>query len=135
MEEEPAKHCLECGDEIAYGKRSDSKFCCEHCRQRWHNRNRNGMYRLKERYDRILEKNYQILLGLFESQVRSIERSRIMAMGFRPEFATTAVHSRSSMLMTCYDITYRMSEQKIFFIEKRGTRSEPRQEKNAAWDF
>ncbi len=118
MEEELHKRCLECGDEIAYGKRSDSKFCCTHCRQNWHNRNRNKMHRIKERYDRILEKNYQILLELIESNIHSIDRSRIIAMGFRPEYASKAIHSRSSMLMSCYDISYRMSEQKIFFIDK-----------------
>ncbi len=117
-DEEPIHHCLECGDEIAYGKRSDSKFCCPHCRQEWHNRNRNQLYRIKERYDRILEKNYQILLSLYESRTYSIARTLIVEMGFRPEYATTAVHSRSSMMMSCYDITYRMSEQKIFFIQK-----------------
>lgn len=119
MEDEVLKnHCLECGDEIAYGKRSDSKFCCDACRQTWHNRNRNRMYRIKERVDRILENNYKILLRLYESHTYSIARPLAEEMGFRPEFATTAIHSRTSMMMSCYDITYRMSDQKIFFIKK-----------------
>ena len=118
VDEEVKNHCLECGDEIAYGKRSDSKFCCPHCRQSWHNRNRNNMYRIKEKYDRILENNYRILLQLYESHTYSVALPLLVEMGFRPEYATTAIHSRSSMMMSCYDITYRMSEQKIFFIKK-----------------
>ena len=119
MEDEDFKnHCLECGDEIAYGKRSDSKFCCPHCRQSWHNRNRSNMYRIKEKYDRIMENNYRILLHLYESHTYSIALPLLVEMGFRPEYATTAIHSRSSMMMSCYDINYRMSEQKIFFIKK-----------------
>ena len=119
MEDEVLKnHCLECGDEIAYGKRSDSKFCCDACRQTWHNRHRNQMYRVKEKVDRILENNYRILLRLYESHTYSVALPLLKEMGFQPEYATTSIHSRSSMMMSCYDITYRMSEQKIFFIKK-----------------
>lgn len=120
MEEEGylISHCLECGDEIAYGKRSDSKFCCDRCRHRWHYRNRWGMLRSKERQDRCLEKNYEILLSVYESGLRSIDLPQLTAMGFRSEFASTVVRGRTSLLMTCYDFSYKMSETKIFGIRK-----------------
>ena len=111
-------HCLECGDELAYGKRSDSKFCSDRCRHRWHYRSRMGMLRSKERHDRCLEKNYEILLGIYESGVRSIELPQLMSMGFRSEYACTVIRGRTSMLMTCYDICYKMSETKVFGIRK-----------------
>ncbi len=120
MEEEGffISHCLECGDEIAYGKRSDSKFCCDRCRHRWHYRSRVGMLRSKERQERCLEKNYEILLSIYESGLRSIDLPKLTAMGFRSEFASTVVRGRTSLLMTCYDISYKMSDTKVFGIRK-----------------
>ena len=27
--------CLECGNRISYGSRTDRKFCCDKCKNRW----------------------------------------------------------------------------------------------------
>ena len=50
--------CLECGDRIEYG-RQDKKFCCEECKNRYHNRQarRSRVFRL--RVMSALEKNYR----------------------------------------------------------------------------
>ncbi|MBQ1208849.1 MAG: hypothetical protein IIX64_00020 [Bacteroidales bacterium] len=110
--------CLECGDEISYGKRSDSKFCCDRCRCRWHNRHMQGKRRQKEKAERIMEKNHQILIDLLEKGENSIDLLQIKNQGFRPEYASTVLKGRTSMTMSCYNISYKMTEQKIFGIKK-----------------
>ena len=65
-----------------------------------------------------LEKNYEILLSIYESGLRSIDLPKLTAMGFRSEFASTVVRGRTSLLMTCYDISYKMSDTKVFGIRK-----------------
>ena len=122
----PVSHCLECGDEIAYGKRCDCKFCSDSCKNRWHNRNAQGMRHYREKCDRVLEKNHRILSELIEQGVTTLELPELLSKGFKPEYATTALRGRTSLLMSCYDIHYRMTGQKIFSIGRMERRTTPK---------
>ena len=91
MEEDKVKRgtvCLECGDEIRYG-RSDKKFCCEECKNRWHNRQSQGSRHFRQKVTSALEKNYIILDALRKTTLRGIPVSDMESMGFRREFFTS----------------------------------------------
>ena len=113
-----SSHCLECGDEIAYGKRSGSKFCSDRCKNRYHNRAVSAMRHFREKSDRALEKNHRILEELLEEGVNTMDLSLLLSQGFQAEYVTSVIRGRSSLTMSCYDIQYRMTGQKIFGIRR-----------------
>lgn len=114
----PASHCLECGDEIAYGKRSDSKFCSDRCKNRYHNRAVSGMRHFREKTDRALEKNHRILDRLLKAGIGTADLSWLLSQGFQAEYVTSVIRGRTSLTISCYDIQYRMTGQKVFGIQR-----------------
>ena len=68
--------CLECGDEIRYG-RKDKKFCSNTCKNRYHNEiqhySRSSRLRILGAFDR----NYSILEKLLRLNIRTISAQRM----------------------------------------------------------
>ena len=104
--------CLECGDPLPYG-RGDRKFCCEGCKNRYHNREAR-QYRV--RYARtvgILEKNHDILRHLVRIGVRSISKAELVQLGYRPDFVTACSREPRRTVCRCFDIVFRSTETRI----------------------
>lgn len=116
IEEEHPK-CLECGDEISYG-RSDKKFCSDECRNRHHNTYHRSCRNYKRKVAAILDKNYEILENLVNSGVKAVWVSEIIAMGYNPAYVTSyKKHGRRSMCH-CYDICYIATDNRMTSIAK-----------------
>ena len=115
IEERPK--CLECGDEISYG-RSDKKFCSEECRNRHHNTHHRSCRNYKRKVAAILDRNYEILESLVNAGVKAVWLSEIIAMGYNPAYVTSyRKHGRRSMCH-CYDICYIATDNRMTSIAK-----------------
>lgn len=111
-------HCLECGTPLAWGSRSDKKFCCDQCKYTYHNRNRVYRHQCKTKVNNILERNYKILSDLVKMEIDQIPVAQAVSMGFSPSFGTSFAHIGTYIEYTCYDIAYRASATKIFNIHR-----------------
>lgn len=65
IEKAPKHRCLECGEEIDYG-RINKKFCCTKCKNDFHNKRLQHAHAVKARVQNVLEKNYAILERLLK---------------------------------------------------------------------
>ena len=109
--------CLECGDEIRYG-RSDKKFCCDTCKNRWHNRHVHDSRIFRQRVNSALEKNYDILDALRRTTLRDIPMADMESMGFRRRFFTSYRKTSSRDVYMCYDIRYFVSGDAVTSISR-----------------
>ncbi|MBO4817039.1 MAG: hypothetical protein J5498_01970 [Bacteroidales bacterium] len=114
--EEPSV-CMECGDPILYG-RVDRKFCCERCKNRWHNRQNATSYNIRRRVRSILGRNYRILENMVDSHVPEADTAELIARGFNPAYATSFRKVRRHFEYQCFDIKYSMSSFKIRDISR-----------------
>ena len=115
--EQKITHCLQCGEAITYG-RSDRKFCCEECKNRFHNRQTNAARAVRARVNGILDRNYRLLEHWLGEGRDEVDVMEAVEEGFNLDFATTFHKSRSRMELACYDIHYRQSENRISAIHK-----------------
>lgn len=110
-------HCLECGDEISYG-RTDKKFCCEECRVK-HNNSLGQYSRMyRRRVLRSLQKNYEILQNLIRDGVESIDIIELNLLGFNPACITSYQRVHGRVRFSCYDIKYIISENRLFGLTR-----------------
>lgn len=111
-------YCLECGNEIAYG-RDGKKFCDCICKNKYHNRLRTVNQSAKKQTIGILDTNYEILSALIKAGIESVYLFQIERIGFRQGFNTGFKKLDSNTyLCMCYDIEYRFADSKIFAINK-----------------
>ena len=115
--EEGTPRCLECGDEIVYG-RKDKKFCSEECRHRHHNDNHRSCRQYKRMVNAILEKNYGILEELVVSGVESIWVADAIALGYNPAYVTSYRRHGKRSMCHCYDICYVTTDNRMTSISK-----------------
>lgn len=123
-EEEEKHRCLECGDEISYG-RSDKKFCSIGCKNHYHNRLNHAADMIRERVVVSLKLNYEILQRILSSGRPYVKLTDLKKAGFSPEFYTSVLKNGKHLEVSCFDITYCMSKMKIFNVRKRGIRHFP----------
>lgn len=97
--------CLECGDKIVYG-RSDRKFCCDVCKNRYHNRISRTIKEYKSMVNTALERNYGILESLKKMNFRRIPVREMQELGFRVEFFTSFRKGGVKDAYMCYDLQY-----------------------------
>lgn len=100
--------CLECGDEIKYG-RSDKKFCSDACKNRWHNRQSHDSRLFRQKVNTALEKNYIILETLSRTRLRNIPVSDMESMGFVKSVFTSFRRRHDRDVYMCYDMRYSVS--------------------------
>ena len=113
--------CLECGDVLQYGSgRSDRKFCCDTCKNRFHNRNMQISRRYRQRITSVLERNYDILDSLRRTSFRNIPMDDLENMGFNKTFFTSYVRCPSLETYMCFDIKYCVSRGTVTSISKLG---------------
>lgn len=109
--------CLECGDKIRYG-RTDKKFCSDDCRNRHYNSKLKQGRTYRRRILAMLDRNYELLEEILRSGLESADFTYLMTMGFNPDTVTFCHHSRRHDIYACFDITYKMSETRIYSISK-----------------
>ena len=109
--------CLECGDEIVYG-RKDRKYCSEECRHKHHNDSHRSARRYRRMVSSILDRNYGILEELVGAGVESIWVADAIALGYNPAYVTSyRKHGKRSMCH-CYDICYITTDNRMTSISK-----------------
>lgn len=116
-EERGHSHCLCCGTEIYYG-RKDKKFCSAQCKDKYHNFGKHHFEDARMKIHRAMHKNYMILNDLLRAGVSQIPLSDMVAMGFNPEYVTSYSKLRSGVLLSCYDISFKLSDSRVFNIRR-----------------
>ncbi|MBO4585071.1 MAG: hypothetical protein J5675_00510 [Bacteroidales bacterium] len=111
--------CLQCGDPILPDSgRQDRKFCCQECKNRWHNANRayvNKRYHTK--VSQILENNNRILRHLLTMGVTSIDKRTLRELCFNFEYSTSYYKLGHRQHYACFEIQYDLTPSKIINIE------------------
>lgn len=115
--EEESPRCLECGDEIVYG-RKDKKFCSDDCRNRHHNHHHRSCRQYKRMVTVILDKNYEILDELVRSGIEAIWVADAIALGFNPAYVTSYRKHGTRSMCHCYDICYVTTDNRMTSISK-----------------
>ncbi len=118
--------CLECGDEIRYG-RKDKKFCCDECRNRHHNEQSKGARHYRRMVAAILDRNYEILEELIRSGTDALWVSDAIALGYNPAYITSYRKHGRRMMCHCYDISYITTDNRITSLSKIQNLSVPLQ--------
>ncbi len=108
--------CQECGAPV-YG-RPDKKFCCDSCKNRWHNRRARSSRLFRMKVMSALEKNYRILSDLLVRGTDKVEVSTLGQMGFDFYHITGYRKVRKSAEMWCYDIRFTVTESVVKSIRK-----------------
>ena len=112
------QHCLMCGNEIHYG-RSDKKFCCDACRNRYHNNRSVEIRAYRNRVITALSVNYRILDTLIKQKKDSALLGELEEIGFRPCFITSCSKDRNGHKeCSCFDIRYCQTAAKVFQIRR-----------------
>jgi len=109
--------CLQCGDRITYG-RADKKFCCPECKNKFHNTQTIESKLARQKTVKTLENNYSILESLIRSGITCCTIEDISRLGFTTSLFTSTFRGREGCIYFCFDIGYRMSETRLFRIEK-----------------
>jgi len=109
--------CLQCGDKIVYG-RADKKFCCPACKNKYHNKLSSQSKQARQMTVKLLEENYKILENLLRAGISSILIEDIEGLGFTTKLFTSSHRGRRGSIYYCFDIGYRMSEARLFRIER-----------------
>ena len=109
--------CLECGDQIRYG-RTDKKFCCDECKTRHHNNQAKASKAFRNKVIALINRNYEVLDELLKSGVTSADLLDLAAMGFSPGLVTSYRRSGKHDEFTCYDIKYLMTSTRLSSIRK-----------------
>lgn len=109
--------CLECGDKIVH-YRTNKKFCCSKCRDTYFNRKKRQDARFRHMIDSQLERNYKILTSLLLRDEFSANIEDLTAMGFRVGSVTSFTRTRNYVSYACFDISFRISDTRIFNIRR-----------------
>ena len=109
--------CLECGDQIRYG-RADKKFCCDECRTRNYNDRARKSRTSRRRVMNALSRNYEILENLVKADIDSADILSLVSMGFIPSFMTSHQKHGKHDECSCFDIRYIMTGTRIYSISK-----------------
>lgn len=109
--------CLECGDQIRYG-RTDKKFCCDECRTKNYNERTKKSRAFKRRVLNVLARNYDLLDNLIKSDVDSVDLMSLASLGFVPSLMTSFRKCGKHDECCCFDIRYIMTGTRIYSISK-----------------
>ena len=109
--------CLECGNQIRYG-RTDKKFCCDECKSSYHNNQARAGRSFRNKVIAKINRNYEILNELLKSGVSSADLMDLTAAGFTQGIVTSYRRNGKHDEFTCYDIKYVMTKTRLFSIMK-----------------
>ncbi len=112
------RFCIECGD--PYNGRSDKKFCCDQCRNAFHNRRNTGRDRIIRRTNKILRDNYRILRSIDSSEDEPIKRADLLELGLKFDYITSIEKDMKGLkTFYCYDAGYRQQSEDDFVVVRR----------------
>ncbi|MCF0176900.1 MAG: hypothetical protein HUJ94_08675 [Bacteroidales bacterium] len=120
-EQKEKEACLECGGEL-YRSRKGQKFCCESCKNRFHNRRVSSSRNFRLKTIHALEKNYMVLDSVLRDGEESIDLMLARTLGYDEKLMTSCIRMRGFMLCSCFDITFIQGPTKLRSI----TRAEKR---------
>lgn len=115
-EQNASESCLECGTAL-YG-RPDKRFCCESCKNRYHNRRTQNLRNLKLRTRSILDRNYKILSDLLRDRKVSVNFAELSLLGYNREYVTSHHRVNRHDQCSCYDIVFTVTDSKICKLHK-----------------
>lgn len=116
-EEQQRGRCLECGDVLPYG-RSDMKFCCSSCKNRYHYARVGHLKGVRLRTIGALDRNHEILGTLLKRGVTSISIPDLGQMGYRFDCVTSYHKVRNHDEYRCFDIKYFLSPSRVFGLSR-----------------
>ena len=109
--------CLECGEQIPY-VRTNKKFCCEKCKNTYHNKIARSHRLSKLRILNALDKNYRILSKLLGIDIHSVDLIQAKQLGFELSYVTSYRKVRTRNEYCCFDIRFKISETKLYDISR-----------------
>ena len=109
--------CRECGKPLI--GRTDKKYCHEGCRNEFHNRKNRVFYSRLRRVNRLLLRNYRILLAHY-GHANNLSRMALTELGFRFElFTGMSVDSQGNTMRYVYDLGLKEISSGQFRIYKQ----------------
>lgn len=108
--------CLECG-QVYYG-RTNQKFCCESCKNRFNNRKSQALRNTKLRIMTIIDRNYSILSKLVKEQRYSMSLFDLCTMGYNIDYMTSYCKISRHEHCGCYDISFIKTPARIYNIRR-----------------
>ncbi len=110
--------CLECEEPIK--GRSDKKFCNDSCRNSYNNRERRAVNNEVRNVNRILSKNYKILLELNPNGKSRTTREKMLLKGYDFTYHTsTYENKKGDCYYFCYDQGYLLLENEMIALVKK----------------
>lgn len=109
--------CLECGNKIVYG-RKDKKFCCQSCKNHYHNRVNYMALRMRDRVAAAIKENYRVLSWAIDTGRSNVPLNEMTMMGFNSAFYTSCKKTGRHVEYTCCDIVFCMSANKVYKIRR-----------------
>lgn len=116
-EEHKAVACLECGDEIKYG-RPDKKFCCESCKNKYNNRKSRNSRVTKLKVINSLERNHGILDRMLKLGMDSMDLVELKHLGFDTDYVTSYRKIRRHDEFCCFDIRFILTPTRICSVSR-----------------
>lgn len=116
--EESEGRCLECGETIHYGSRTDRKFCCDKCKDSYHNKCKVKDRKHIQRTNRLLEKNHKILRTLNANGIKEIEINELKVLGYSMDYVTSYSKAGYKTVLCCYDMQFFFSGSKMKNLTK-----------------
>ncbi|MDA3879752.1 MAG: DUF2116 family Zn-ribbon domain-containing protein [Prolixibacteraceae bacterium] len=117
--QEPQRQCPVCGDSI--NGRVDKKFCSDQCRNSFNNKRYSTQNDLVQKVNRVLKKNYSILLALNTKGKTKVNRSKLLQEGFDFTYYTSTYKTqKGDIYKLLYDQGYLALSEKLFLLIKWG---------------
>jgi len=112
------RKCSECFEQLR--GRTDQKFCSDHCRSSYNNRQYMESGNVMRAINRILKKNYTILNKLTSEGKTVVEKNDLVKKGYRFEYFTCVLPTRNNINnYFCYDHGYREKENNKLMLVQR----------------
>ncbi len=116
-DERKVSTCVECGDEIRYG-RQDKKFCSCECKNRYNNRKVRNSRLTKLRVINSLERNHGILEQMLRLGVDSMDLASLKNLGFDIDYVTSYRKVRRHDEYCCFDIRFILTPTRICSVSR-----------------
>ncbi|GAB5555041.1 MAG: hypothetical protein Sapg2KO_46320 [Saprospiraceae bacterium] len=102
-----------CCQERLYG-RADQKFCSDFCRNQFHNQKKKSEYSYFRRINRILHRNRNILLRIYQQPRLVVQWEELLQAGFDARYCTACERGQEGKLIYyCYDMVYESSALEV----------------------
>ncbi len=112
------RKCLQCHEQLR--GRADQKFCSDQCRSTYNNIAYSNMNLVIKVINRILKKNYSILVSLNAMGKTTVKKSELMKKGYRfDHFTYVVVTHKNNANYYCYDHGFREKEDNKLVLVQR----------------